>query len=447
MCAPYIEQAKDSKRVDFSRPPGKESIRDPGFQALFAKPGEKANPRTSVIEEIKEHARSTIKVAIRGKKMTVAMTVDGNKRPALSIPLPINLHADIDGVIHHLPWESEVLTGLENITGTNARRWINENSGVHVFYQGFRMRPYGEPDDDWLWLNTTKALNQRNPRSTVTKALLPNPDSLVPAELNPSRTERDPMLKLPHTRQLLGIIEIQAPSQSIPDQSQEHLIPAANREGFVANPAFVLLQESIRGALELLAYELTRHKLAQMRKELEEDRRARLSVVQGAIKKVAARRDLPATAKKEIVKELKRVEQIQSELEVKQDKALERTQAIGLLGGLAGFLTHEFREIERALGVLIDRLKEGPSVKGTKALIDELELRYTQVTQQNQYVRLFLGQLSGDKPQRLNLGAKLSTCLRRCTARPSRAGSRLSTTFRRISKHRRLSWSSTVASS
>ena len=36
---------------------------------------------------------------------------------------------------------------------SEVRRWIAEFGGVHFYYNGLRVRPYGGPDDDWLGMN------------------------------------------------------------------------------------------------------------------------------------------------------------------------------------------------------------------------------------------------------------------------------------------------------
>lgn len=40
-----------------------------------------------------------------------------------------------------------------------ARKLLNENSGVAIYRTGFRIRPYGEPDNDWLWLEKRRVQN------------------------------------------------------------------------------------------------------------------------------------------------------------------------------------------------------------------------------------------------------------------------------------------------
>lgn len=91
------------------------------------------------------------------------------------------------------------------------RRTIRDHSGVSLYRDGFRMLPYGEPDNDWLRLDRRRVNN--------------------------------PTLRLSNN-QILGWVQISADGNpSLQDQT--------NREGLVSNDAYTHLQHVL---LELLSY-------------------------------------------------------------------------------------------------------------------------------------------------------------------------------------------------
>jgi len=91
------------------------------------------------------------------------------------------------------------------------RRLIREHSGISLYRDGFRILPYGEPDNDWLRLDRRRVNN--------------------------------PTLRLSNN-QILGWIQLTA-------DTNPQLRDQTNREGLVANDAYQHLQQVV---LELLGY-------------------------------------------------------------------------------------------------------------------------------------------------------------------------------------------------
>jgi signal transduction histidine kinase len=91
------------------------------------------------------------------------------------------------------------------------RRTIRDHSGISLYRDGFRMLPYGEPDNDWLRLDRRRVNN--------------------------------PTLRLSNN-QILGWVQISA-------DGNPNLQDQTNREGLVSNDAYTHLQHVI---LELLSY-------------------------------------------------------------------------------------------------------------------------------------------------------------------------------------------------
>ncbi len=91
------------------------------------------------------------------------------------------------------------------------RRLIREHSGISLYRDGFRILPYGEPDNDWLRLDRRRVNN--------------------------------PTMRLSNN-QILGVLQLTADSNpGLKDQT--------NREGLVTNEAYSHLQQVV---LELMGY-------------------------------------------------------------------------------------------------------------------------------------------------------------------------------------------------
>lgn len=86
-----------------------------------------------------------------------------------------------------------------------ARSILSDNAGLGIYRNGFRIRPYGEPDNDWLRLE--------------------------------GRRVQDPSKKIGHI-QISGQIQIQ-------DESESHLVERSSREGLEHNGSFERLKELI----------------------------------------------------------------------------------------------------------------------------------------------------------------------------------------------------------
>jgi signal transduction histidine kinase len=90
-----------------------------------------------------------------------------------------------------------------------ARKILTDNSGIAMYREGFRIRPYGEPENDWLELETQRVQN-------------------------PSKK--------------LGISQVSG-RVDIGSESDSHLIERSSREGLEHNGAFDRLKKLIQGVL------------------------------------------------------------------------------------------------------------------------------------------------------------------------------------------------------
>lgn len=99
--------------------------------------------------------------------------------------------------------------GLNGVGRLDARRLLNENIGIGIYRQGFRIRPYGDAETDWLELERRRVQN--------------------------------PSLRLGHN-QVWGVVEID-------DEGASGLVERSSREGLEHNGAFLRLKRLVTDLL------------------------------------------------------------------------------------------------------------------------------------------------------------------------------------------------------
>lgn len=168
-------------------------------------------------------------------------------------------------------------------------------------------------------------------------------------------TQLNYMLRLPYPDQLVGAVQVYGVRNKDQDDEHDGLVAAADREGFLDNPAFRQLVDLIRGAVELIAYGDRELQQELDRVEQKELAAALRKETRQAIKEIEANKNLTRADKNSIIKRLATAETLAAkhdELEKRRETALE---VMSLLGVVAGFMTHEF-------GTAINQLERSHSI-------------------------------------------------------------------------------------
>lgn len=165
----------------------------------------------------------TLKLELKGK---------GIKKQSYTIPEKFDEINIVEFQIAMIPLDKKYYRDTDLLTKGGARDILEDVGGVKVFFDGFRIYPYGEPGDDWLGLDRDKARSW----GSVDKIL-----SKLAIDMNqePSRA----MLAHPYNKNLIGQIYI----NSYDDMKFDVKI---NREGFIENDAYYQLIRSIRLSLQ-----------------------------------------------------------------------------------------------------------------------------------------------------------------------------------------------------
>jgi signal transduction histidine kinase len=123
----------------------------------------------------------------------------------------------------------------ERRQGSNEFRvWSREVSGVRVFMEGFRVLPYGEPGNDWLRLDRDYTSRSR------AFAAIEGIDEFA----DPNVDQQAGLTILPNDSFIGGVF--------LTDSGAPMLQMLVNREGFVPNPSFELLERHVRAGADLL---------------------------------------------------------------------------------------------------------------------------------------------------------------------------------------------------
>jgi signal transduction histidine kinase len=232
------------------------------------------------------------------------------------------------------------------VDGRTAREWVKRTAGVAVFDRSFRVLPYGTEGDDWLRLAADAAKRERDPKSSIAGKHFPMD------ETTKSSTQLNYMLKLPHPEQLVGVVQVEGLRSADETDTGKGLIAAADREGFIANAAYVQLFDLVRGAVEAIAYsdrELTQELEKQEQRTVLRSLRAES---RAAIREVEANPNIRRGDKARIVKQLADAYTLAEQHEARAREREGTLEIMSLLGVVAGFMTHEFgaavSELERA---------------------------------------------------------------------------------------------------
>jgi signal transduction histidine kinase len=343
-----------------------EPTEDPGFSVNL--PGKGTNVEANIAAETLQHY--VARLIIKGKKGRVEYEVDfGDKDQVhlLEVKQSHSINNGFHADIRFIPRRKGLFAG-KDVNGTDARAWLTENSGVAIIDRGFRIRPYGDEDDDWLDLVNDANTNRRTWRTDIANEFFP----MTPIVRNSPAL--NPMINLPANHQLVGAVFV-ASSRNTSTVRIDDLIPSTDREGFLKTPGFEELKTFVRAGIEFVAH-LDRLKgLEEKQRQADELAAKAKQEFKEAMKYVA---EIPTLTKNERA----RIVSQYSELAVKIDEveqydreARGKLSVMGAMGVLAGFLTHEASRLKttlrRAARDVAEAAKRDPSLKTIAKELDD----------------------------------------------------------------------------
>lgn len=363
---------------------------DPGFSVYFAPPGE-GSPRTSVAQEIYERYVAKVTITVDGRTLTYEYDYKDGESRTYKYELDENLVGDIEGEIRWIPKRKGVLAGMETTDGRKARSWLNDNGGVRVVDNNFRMPPYGDRGNDWLGLSQSQARRARNWESPITEALFPEKEREI--------SESMAMLQLPRKNQVLGAIYVSSyrSEEAASAVPKDRLMPAMDRQGFVENDAYEQLVDITRGCLEILGIVDRLEEQKQKEKEAEEKKDKTTSTISSTKEFVQESEDIGESARQELLDQVEDIESRVKEHHEAEKEAREAVESMNLLGVVSAFMSHETTLILDSAKDMLERWKQVPVEDRSDEFQDRIEQTEQAVDDfENHlgYAQMFLRQIS-----------------------------------------------------
>ncbi len=409
---------------DFEYEPVEEVEEDPGFRVYFAdeaEDGDDIELAEQILSKFVARARVSVdddglvdfkiywkgqekpieKKSFRLDKLAkpysskVLSEIDGEKEDrglpkelegVAHLPLATRLNSPVLIDIRFFPNRQGTFANLP-VNGKNAMSWVKQNSGIAIVDNGFAMPSYGDEDSDWLAIESSKSVNERNWQSVFTSAFYPM-DPL--AKKNPAL---NPMLALPRIPQLIGRVHVA--TRKTPTSSQEEdnwLQPNMDREQLRDNGAYRLLWHLVRFTIEALAHFDRAFRVRDEQEREEEARRNARSALASAITEIKSSPEINYDHKRVMLRRLEEVEE-QFSIAESYDKSVRMSlELMSTMGVMAGFMTHEFEKTLEAIQRIGETLKKLAKKHPELEADTEVVLRNeTALAEQAEYMRLFVG--------------------------------------------------------
>ncbi|UVK87451.1 ATP-binding protein [Pseudomonas sp. B21-051] len=354
---------------------------DPGFSASL--PGNDEESKIDIAKYVLDNAWATLSVDLYEDELKYIVQFFGEKKKyELFLPCKSMISAGLHADIRFFPRRAGLFSG-KGVDGRTAYTWVRNNSGVVVVDRGFRVKPYGDPDDDWLRLDRDSAANAREWRSFIANENFP----ISSREKNDPAL--NPALNLPANHQLVGAVFVHSSNKKT--DHEEDIIPSTDREGFLRTDGFEHLNEIVRAGIEFLA------RVDKTRSLEEQERFAREAAQQvkdeykAAIEYVQSVPTLSIAEKTRLVKDYSTLSKKIDDVEDYDREARRKLEVMGSLGVVAGFLTHEASRIVSTIQEVSEVLKNlsrtHAEIEPYLAIINE---SYDALRSHLEYTKLFV---------------------------------------------------------
>ncbi|HEX7644509.1 MAG TPA: sensor histidine kinase [Burkholderiaceae bacterium] len=320
----------------------------------------------------------------------------------LHLPVARELHSPVFIDLRFFPKRKGTFSGL-SVDGRNALGWVRDHASYAVIDNQFAMAAYAEDDSDWLAIDASKALNQRNWQSIFMPML-------YPMGADKHDTGKNPMLALPRGPQIIGRVHISTHKHpGSEEESDSWLLPNMDRESLRSNGAFRLLWHVARFGAELLAHFDRKTRLeAEQAQYVQEQEDARTSLA-AAIAEMRSSKSIEPEYRKRIVEQLKAVETTLEQNQKYEQDARVSLELMSMMGVMAGFMTHEFEKAMDTLSQAAARLKSlAAKDRSLGVASEEISDHEHALANYLDYMRVFIDRARHPVPQDFKSFAQVS---------------------------------------
>ena len=362
------------------------SKQDPGFKVVL--PGAEGEGEQDLAAAVLQNAYATLTIKIREDK-TKFVICHKDERILLECTRerPRHISKGFFADIRYFPRRAGMFRNTD-VDGRTAWSWVREHWGVGIVDHGFRIRPYGFEDDDWLRLSWDSAHNKRDWRVQFMNELFPMPPDAS------SKPKSNPMLYLPNFHQMVGAVFVES-SQDPESERPTDLTPCMDREGFVDNEAFQELFELVRAGLEMLAYADHHEQRRLEEKRKKKEARELRADFRSAATYIETVPGLSAQDREVVVAQFTMLSKQLDDVEEYYQVATSKLEMMGLLGVVAGFVTHEMQRVLNGLDRLLAKLRRVVAKdKKMRQLVAEIEQTRSEILGQLDYSSAFIGSVN-----------------------------------------------------
>lgn len=227
---------------------------DPGFEIQFDAP-EFEKGEGSLLEQFHEAGWGCLEGEVT-EDATVKLSLNAKLigKQEFTLSKEITGLADTTFRISHVPRDTrDHFRDPQTLSLQRAREILDDHAGIRVYKDGFRVYPYGAPDEDWLGLGKRYQQRDRSPDDEF--------ESLADS-LNLHTSFSRVNLVHPGKRNLIGSVNI-GPNADLKMK--------ASREGFIENETFDNLKEVLLLSLQWLTLQYSHYKGVKSEKEFEEE--------------------------------------------------------------------------------------------------------------------------------------------------------------------------------
>jgi len=360
-----------------------ESKSDPGFRVVL--PGdEPLGEGVDLAAQVLERAWARLSISMRGRLITYRVTLESSgKSTEVRVPITPRISSGLHADIRFFPRRAGVFSGAP-FDGREGWTWVRDNCGVAVIDHGFRIKPYGFDQDDWLSLDYDAAHNRRDWRTDIAAKNFP-----IPEEWR-NRESDNPALNLPSNLQLVGAVFVESSPAALSADRVE-LTPSMDREGYLANEAFEQLGQVVRAGIEFLALEDKRELLRLQEQRAKVAAKQARADFKAAIKSISDSPTLTRGDKSRLIEHYSDLAKKLEEVEEYDREARRKLELMSLLGVVAGFMTHEATRILTALEGAIGRLRTlARRDSALASAVEEIEDAYASFRGQVDYTSTFV---------------------------------------------------------
>jgi signal transduction histidine kinase len=310
---------------------------DPGFEVRFIREGELFEDTTisDLQSEILSHAHAVIEVRVDPKGIAEWRLTKNRFGPSRAWrqihhdsnnkkPLAYEHLREVAAKAHYFILQGNLVPG---IVSTRVRQLLSERGGIRIYRNGFRVVPYGDPDDDWLGLDSIYS------RRAETLAPIAN-------------------------RNFFGVVELH-------DVKGDRFDERTSREGLIDNPEFQELQNLLSSvlitAVNAIASDRGRVGAASERKPKARERASDAGSMRQRVKELIEKVDLTGAENPpaELRQELETIEQGLRDVEADAAAYVQEVEMLRFLASIgmaSAEFTHEIRVTFQTFGLDMDRV-------------------------------------------------------------------------------------------